>query len=68
MFKSEDIGRRVIYTKRNGEERTGTIRDLATVSATNQMVDVDIEGMSRARFYVPYDSVRFAPEDGTTEE
>jgi hypothetical protein len=60
-LSSEHVGRRVVYTGRNGKQRLGTIRtaDAPTLSG---MIDVDLDDSSRARFYVPCDTITFVPD------
>jgi hypothetical protein len=65
MFTSEHIGRRVIYTDRNDKEHLGVIRDVVAITANTCQVDVERDGCTRPRYYVPGDTVRFASEDGT---
>lgn len=60
----EHVDRRIIYTDRKSRERLGSIRHVASGSG---MVDVDLDDSSRARFYVPADTIRFVPSESHSE-
>jgi hypothetical protein len=55
----EHLGKRVIYTDREGKGHFGTVRHVATGSG---MIDIDLDHSSRARYYVPCDTVTFVPD------
>lgn len=58
-WSKDDIGKRCIYTDRNGKEHDGTVRDVIEISSqTGHMIDVNIDGSSRTRNYCPADMVR----------
>lgn len=60
-FTEEHVGKRVIYTDRNGKGHFGTIRHVALYSGSG-MIDIDLDHSSRARYYVPCDTVTFVPD------
>jgi hypothetical protein len=55
----DHLGKRIIYTDRNKDQRLGTIRHVASGSG---MVDVDLDNSMRARYYVPCDTITFVPD------
>jgi hypothetical protein len=58
-LSDEHVGRRVIYTDRNKQQKLGTIRSVATGSG---MIDVDLDNSTRARYYVPCDTITFVSD------
>lgn len=56
-FGEEHIGRRVIYTGRNGNSRTGVIQGYA-----HSMVNLKLDDSTREVFYVPMDTVKLIPD------
>lgn len=56
----EDIGKRVIYTDRNGKGHFGYLREI-TGPESARFCNVKIDGHTRERFYVPIDMVKLVP-------
>lgn len=59
-WTKDHIGSRVVYSDRSGKSRAGTVRD---VLESVQQVDVDLDDMNRARYYVPGDMLRLVPDE-----
>jgi hypothetical protein len=59
ILNDDHIGRRIIYTDRNKKQHLGTIRSVASGSG---MIDADLDNSSRARYYVPCDTITFVPD------
>lgn len=58
-WSKEDIGKRCIFTNRNSKELPGVVRDIVQISPTSgYMVDVDLDGSKRPRYYCPGDMVK----------
>lgn len=57
------IGKRVVYTKRNGNELFGTIKGVSEAGGRVLMVDLDLDNSNREHYYVPPDTVRLIPDD-----
>ena len=58
----EDVGRRVIYTGRNGNQRIGTIQGLTGVSSA-QFLDLKLDDSAREHFFVPEDACVLVPDE-----
>jgi len=58
----EHIGRRAVYTKRNGDSVFGVVRGVTGVDSA-PFVDMDLEGSTREHFFVPEDACKLVPEE-----
>ena len=61
-YTQKDIGKRVIYTGRNGNQMYGRIQGLIGVSSS-QFLDLKLDNSKREHFSVPEDACVLVPEE-----